>query len=114
MQIDVEVGTPQDDAAELRAAQPDAGTQHPIDPDEQIRAASGASRMPLITALGLVAGDVLLHLERSGATTLRLLVRELKWPVQMIMMGVGALIREGLVRGVAQDVDVLVEPMERA
>lgn len=70
--------------------------------------------IPLITTLGLVAGDVLLYLERRGATTLRGLARELQWPVQMIVMGVGALIREGLVRGVAQDLDVLVEPTERA
>ena len=70
--------------------------------------------VPLITPLGLVAGDVLLYLERRGASTLRQLARGVKWPVRMVMMGVGALIREGLVLATQNEVDVIVEPRPAA
>jgi len=66
--------------------------------------------VPLITPLGLVAGDVLLYLERRGTSTLRQLVRGVKWPVRMVMMGVGSLIRDGLVLATQNDVEVIVEP----
>ena len=63
----------------------------------------------LMTPLGLISGDVLTYLEERGATTVRRLVRELEWPSQMIMMAVGSLIREGLVRAAQHDLEVIVE-----
>ena len=64
----------------------------------------------LITTLGVIEGEALTYLEQHGATPLRRLVRELEWPAPMVMMGVGALVREGLVRATPHDLEVVVEP----
>ncbi|MBI2173708.1 MAG: hypothetical protein HYU33_00720 [Candidatus Omnitrophica bacterium] len=63
----------------------------------------------LMTPLGLVEGEVLTYLERHQSTTLRRLNRELEWPAYMVMMGVGALIRVGLVRGIQHDLEVVLK-----
>ena len=63
----------------------------------------------LMTPLGLISGDVLTYLEERGTTTVRRLVREVEWPSQMITMAIGSLIREGLVRAVQHDLEVIVE-----
>ncbi len=67
----------------------------------------------LMTPLALVEGDILTHLEEYGATTLRRLIRSLEWPSRMVMMGVGGLIRQGLVRGVQLELDVVIEVLPR-
>ena len=67
--------------------------------------------IPLITTLGLIEGEVLTFLEDHGATTLRALIRELEWPARMIMMAVGALIREHLVRATQRELEVILEPL---
>ena len=48
-------------------------------------------------------------IERRGRTTLRRLTRELHWPSTLVMMAVGALIRQGLVRGSQGGVDTVLE-----
>ena len=63
----------------------------------------------LITSLGLVESEVLTYLETYGPTTLRRVIRELSWPAPMVMMGVGALVRQGLARAVRHDVEVLLQ-----
>ena len=63
----------------------------------------------LMTPLGLVGGEALAYLEEHGATTVRRLIRELEWPSHMVMMAVGALIREGLVQAIQHDLEVSVE-----
>ena len=63
----------------------------------------------LMTRLGLVEGEVLTYLEEHGTTALRRLVRGLEWPAPLVMMGVGALIRGGLVRATQHDLEVLLE-----
>ena len=67
---------------------------------------AGAS---LMTPLGLISGDVLTYLEERGATAVRRIVRDLEWPAQMVTMAIGALIREGLVRAVQHDLEVIIE-----
>ena len=67
----------------------------------------------LMTPLALVQGDILTQLEEYGATTLRHLIRSLEWPSRMVMMGVGGLIRQGLVRGVQLELDVVIEVIPR-
>lgn len=62
-----------------------------------------------MTPLGLIAGDVLMHLEAYGATTVRRLTQVLEVPMSLMTMGVGALIREGLVHGSQHGADVHVE-----
>lgn len=64
----------------------------------------------LLTQLGLVEGDVLTYLEGHGPTSLRGLIRGLDWPSQVVTMGVGALIREGLVQGRQRELEVLIAP----
>lgn len=66
---------------------------------------------PLITTLGLIEGEVLTFLEDHGATTLRGLIRELEWPARMVMMAVGALVREHLVRAAQHELEVILEPV---
>jgi len=61
-----------------------------------------------MTSLGLVEGEVLTYLEEHGATMLRELIWKLEQSTAMVTMGVGALIREGLVEGRQQDVNVMV------
>ncbi len=70
--------------------------------------AEGGARSPsLMTPLGLMEGAVLTYLEEHGATMLRDLIRKLGRSAAMVTMGVGALIREGLVEGRHQNLDVL-------
>jgi hypothetical protein len=64
----------------------------------------------LMTPLGWAEGEVLTYLERHGATPVRRIIRELEWPAPMIMMAVGALVREGLVQATRHDLEVIVEP----
>ena len=74
----------------------------------------GASQKPLapalMTSLGLIGGEVLTVLEAHGATPMRRLIRELEWPAPMVLMAVGSLIREGLVRATQHDLEVILEP----
>lgn len=77
------------------------------------RSPSGPSGIPLLMSLGLIEGEILTYLERHGATTLRRLIRELEWSAPMVMMAVGALVRERLIRATQHDLEVIVEP-ERA
>ena len=63
----------------------------------------------LMTPLGIVSGEVLLFIEKNGKTTLRNLIHELPWPATLIVMGVGVLIRNGLIQGVQQELEVILE-----
>ena len=72
------------------------------------------ANVPLITTLGLVEGEVLTVLEAHGATTARGLVQELEWPAWMVVMAVGALIRERLVRATPRELELIVEPVSEA
>jgi DNA-binding MarR family transcriptional regulator len=65
---------------------------------------------PLMMTLGAASGEILTYLEQHGATTLRRLVRELEWPMVIITMAVGALVRQGLIRSVQHDLEVILEP----
>ena len=64
----------------------------------------------LVTSLGIIEGEVLLYLDVHGATPVRRLIRELEWPSPLVTMGVGALIREGLVQASQRELEVIVEP----
>ena len=81
----------------------------PMVEDEWKKAPVSHAEPSLITSLALVEGDVLAYLERQRTTTLRHLVRELEWPSRLILMGLGALVREGLVRAVQRELEFLVE-----
>jgi hypothetical protein len=59
----------------------------------------------------LVMGELLNEVERSGATTLRQLVRKLDWPVHLVVMAVGVLVRQGLMRVTQRELEVIVEPI---
>lgn len=65
---------------------------------------------PLVTVLGVVEGEILSYLEAHGASTMRRIIRMLEWPTMVVVMGVGALIRQGLVRGIRRDLEVVLEP----
>lgn len=64
----------------------------------------------LMTPLGIAGGEILTYLEEHGATAMRRLIRELAWPAPVVMMAVGALIREGLVCATQHDLEVILEP----
>jgi DNA-binding MarR family transcriptional regulator len=63
------------------------------------------------TALGIVEGDVLLYLDRYGATPMRRVIRELGWPSPMVTMAIGALIREGLIGAKQHELELVLEPL---
>ena len=67
----------------------------------------------LITSLGLIEGEALTYVEEHGATTLRRLIQALEWPARLVMMAVGALIRNGLVRAIPHELEVIIEPVLR-
>ncbi len=69
----------------------------------------------LMTSIGLIEGEILTFLEERGATPLRRLIRELGWAAPMVMMAVGALVRQGLIRALKHELEVVLElrPMER-
>ena len=71
---------------------------------------ANATEASLMTPLGMVEGDVLGYLDRYGIATLRQLKHDLKWPADMVMMAVGALVRAGLVRGIRHRLEVVVKP----
>lgn len=79
-----------------------------------LAAAPGSRGVPLVTALALVEGDILTYVDEHRTTTLRQLSRALAWPSRLIMMGLGALIRDGLVRGLQRELDVVVTSMHVA
>ena len=64
----------------------------------------------LVTSLGIIEGEVLLHLDVHGATPMRRLIRELEWPSSLVTMAIGALIREGLAVARQHELEVIVEP----
>ena len=68
----------------------------------------------LVTSLGIIEGEVLLHLDINGATPVRRLIRDLEWPASLVTMAVGALIREGLVQADRHELEVILEPRHRA
>ncbi len=51
----------------------------------------------LLTAVSLIEGEILNYLDEHGFARLKKIVRDLDWPMAEVMMGVGALIRDGLV-----------------
>lgn len=61
--------------------------------------------MPILAQLGAVEGDVLEYLELHGPTSLYRLIQAHDWPASLGMMAVGALIRQGLVRGSEQQLE---------
>ena len=83
----------------------------PIVEEEWKRPAVGEAGRSLLTPLGIIEGEILTALEEHGPTTLRRLIRELKWPTPMVMMAIGALIRERLVRATQQELNLVIEPM---
>jgi hypothetical protein len=64
----------------------------------------------VMTSLGLIGGEVLLYLETCGAASARQLVRTLEWPVDMVYMAIGALIRQGLIQVSQNKDEIFVEP----
>lgn len=83
----------------------------PLVEEEWKKAPAKIEEASLITTLGLVEGEVLAFLEDHRATTLRGLIRELEWPSRVVMMAVGALVRERLVRAAQRELEVILEPL---
>ena len=71
---------------------------------------AGELSASLMTPLGVIEGEILTYLEQRGATALRRLIRELEWPAPLVMMAVGALVRDRLVRAARHDLEIIVEP----
>jgi hypothetical protein len=84
----------------------DSGENWPVAPGLEVETTAAS----LMTPLAWVEGDVLTYLERHGATPLRRLVRELEWTSPLVMMAVGALVREGLVQGIRHELEVVLQP----
>ena len=64
---------------------------------------------PIITNLGIISGEILTDLEQHGSSTMRRLIRELSWPMPLVVMAIGALVREGLIRASQHDLEVVIE-----
>jgi len=63
----------------------------------------------LITKLGMIEGEILSHLETEGPTNVQDLLSRLPWRSESLLMAIGSLIRQGLVRGIQQNTDLLLE-----
>lgn len=79
-----------------------------VDEERWQRSPAHARGPSLMTPIGVVEGEVLSYLDRHESTTLRRLNQALEWPAYLVMMGVGALIRAGLVRGEQRDLEIIV------
>ena len=94
-----------------------AGARHEMIPvllptvteEQEIGQAGRGLEGSLITSLGIVEGEVLEYLDSHQGVSLRRLNQELEWPAYMVMMAVGALIRESLVQGTRGDLEVVVK-----
>jgi len=76
----------------------------------RVKAYEPQAGTPLMTTLGIVSGEILTDLEQHGPTTVRRLIRELDWPAPVVMMAIGALVREGLIQAAQHELEVLVAP----
>jgi hypothetical protein len=65
-------------------------------------------QVSLMTPLGMAAGEILTEVDSDGAVTLRHLVETIGWPVHLIVMALGVLVREGLVQAAQQGPDVRI------
>lgn len=72
------------------------------------RAASGGASV--VTVLSLVEGEILTYLEQHGFARLKKIVRDLEWPTAEVFMGVGALVREGLIEVRRDRFGVILKP----
>ncbi len=82
----------------------------PLDDEELKRPPRETPSSSIMTSLGIVEGEVLLHLEEYGSTALRHLIGELEWPAPIVTMALGALIRQGLVVALQYELETLIEP----
>lgn len=64
---------------------------------------------PIITTLGVISGEILTDLEQHGSSTVRRLIRELSWPMPLVVMAIGALVREGLISASQHDLEIVIE-----
>ena len=67
--------------------------------DSALESRAGFTNASLMAWLGITEGEVLEFLEAHGPVSLHRLVQGLDRPSSMVVMAVGALIREGLVKG---------------
>ena len=81
-------------------------------PKHEWKRMAGARRggATVMTTLALVEGEILDYLEQHGLARLRKVVRELEWPTAEVIMGVGALVREGLIEARRDRFGVLLRP----
>ena len=78
-------------------------------PMEQKEWEKAAVQQGLFTTIGLAEGEILNFMEGKGEVPLTDIVQHLSWvPWSTIIMGIGALIREGLITYIGQNKYVLV------
>jgi hypothetical protein len=78
-------------------------------PMEQKEWEKAAAQQGLFTTIGLAEGEILNFMEGKGEVPLTDIVQHLSWvPWSTIIMGIGALIREGLITYIGQNKYVLV------
>jgi len=78
-------------------------------PMEQKEWEKAAAQQGLFTTIGLAEGEILNFMEGKGEVALTDIVQHLSWiPWSTIIMGIGALIREGLITYIGQNKYVLV------
>jgi hypothetical protein len=79
----------------------------PMDEKELKKA---AAQQGLFTTIGLAEGEILNFMEGKGEVALTEIVQHLNWiPWSTIIMGIGALIREGLIAYKGQNPYVLLK-----
>jgi hypothetical protein len=83
----------------------------PLSVDEWKKPPLPSEATPLASLLGFIECDILTYLETNGSTSVSCLIRELEWPVPMVLMGLGSLVRFGLIRMCAHDSEVIVEKL---
>jgi hypothetical protein len=79
-------------------------------PMEQKEWEKAAAQQGLFTTIGLAEGEILNFMEGKGEVPLTDIVQHLSWvPWSTIIMGIGALIREGLIAYKGQNQYVLLD-----
>ena len=83
----------------------------PMENEEWDRIGVHIDDASLMTPLGLVEGEVLDYVEEKGSSMLVSVIRDLAWPAPVVVMAVGALVREGLIRAKKRDQGIELESL---
>ena len=68
----------------------------------------------IMTMLGITEGHVLTQLEEQGSSTIQEVLAGLNLPATLVLMAIGALVRQKLVLATKMNADILLERLHKS